>query len=145
MNSRGLLLKRKNHWLAKIQIELYNELLDYMQANELTQNDIAAKLGVSKGYISRLMNGAFDHKLSKLIDLAFLMEKVPIINYPQLKNYMAREDEGIRLPYKIFEYYSMQSPANRGITPRFKVDLTRSFKKDAMTKIESNEYEINYV
>ena len=35
----------------------------------MTQSEFAERLGVSKGYISQILNGDFDHKLSKLTQL----------------------------------------------------------------------------
>lgn len=118
----------KKYWLKKIQIELYNELHDYMEANNLKQDDLAQKLGVSKGYISQLLNGNFDHKISKLVDLAFLMDKVPVINYPQYVNYVQKEGIGVMLPYKVFEYYTLKSPnqlkdESNQIKAKFHVDF----------------------
>lgn len=108
--NRNSMLRRKSYWLKKMQVELYNEMLDFVKANELSQKDIAERLGVSKGYVSKLFNGKIDHKLSKVVDLAFLMDKVPIINYPQLKNYEDKEERGVMLPYKTFEYYCLKNP-----------------------------------
>jgi predicted XRE-type DNA-binding protein len=67
-----LILKRRKsgrakgsseYLLAKIQIELFNEVEAYILANGLNRVQFAGKLGVSKGYISQILNGNADHRL----------------------------------------------------------------------------------
>ena len=134
--------KSKGYWLKKIQVELYNELLDYIEANNLTQNDLAQKLNVSKGYISQLLNGKFDHKVSKLVDLAFLMDKFPVINYPKQEKYIEQERNGIMLPYKFFHYDAIRSPIEKSVSDKFRIDL--SFSQNKKVDLETNEYVTQY-
>ena len=75
------LLNSKEYWLVKIQTQLYNELNAYLKDNKMTRTQLAEKLGVSKGYISQILNGDFNHSLSKLIELSLAMNKVPIIHF----------------------------------------------------------------
>ena len=48
---RQELLKNPGYWTSKIQFELYDELLNYLDENKLNKSQFAKKLGVSKGYI----------------------------------------------------------------------------------------------
>ncbi|OIN56474.1 helix-turn-helix domain-containing protein [Arsenicibacter rosenii] len=82
--TRAELLESKGYWIAKVQLDLYNELDAYMEANGLNRTQLAERLGVTKGYISQVLNGDFDHKISKLVDLALIMGKAPVITYPKL-------------------------------------------------------------
>ena len=43
-------------WLKRFQRVAY-AIMDYMQANQLSRNDIAKKLGVSPQYVSRVLSG----------------------------------------------------------------------------------------
>ena len=52
-----------------------------MQNNHLSRSDLARELGVSKGYISQVLNGDFDHRLSKLVKLSMAVGMVPQISY----------------------------------------------------------------
>jgi transcriptional regulator with XRE-family HTH domain len=65
------------YWTQLIQISLYNHIKKYLQDNNLSQSEFAAQLGVSKGYVSQILNGDFDHKLSKLVELAIACNLVP--------------------------------------------------------------------
>ena len=40
-----------------------------MKEKKLNRTKLAQKLQVSKGYVTQLFNGDFDHKLSKLVEL----------------------------------------------------------------------------
>ncbi len=42
------------------------------------------KLGVTKGYVSQILNGDFNHRLSTLVDLSLAMGKAPIIQFSDL-------------------------------------------------------------
>ena len=77
---RKELLKSKEFWIVKIQNQLYEELEKYLRENNVSKTELANKMGVSKGYISQILNGDFDHKLSKLIEIIMVMDKVPILN-----------------------------------------------------------------
>lgn len=124
---REELLKTEIYWLEKLQAEIYNELLDYMEASQINQSDLAEKLGVSKSYVSQLLNGNFDHKLSKLIQLALLMGKVPVINYPKLSRYISQEKAGIKFPFKFYDYYTRQNPLEKSIASTRQVYLNTVF------------------
>lgn len=77
------LIRNKGYWIAKIQLDLFEELTNYMKKNNLTRTKLAKKLGVSKGYVTQVLNGDFDHRISKLVDLALSIEKIPIVKFEQ--------------------------------------------------------------
>ena len=55
-----------------------------MKKNHMNSSQMAAHLGCSKGYVSQLLNGNFDHKLSKLVSLSLAIGKVPVLEYKDL-------------------------------------------------------------
>ncbi len=81
---RNELIRKKGYWTAKIQIDLFKELEEYMKKNNLTRTKLAKRLGVSKGYITQVLNGDFDHRISKLVDLSLSIGKVPIIEFTDI-------------------------------------------------------------
>jgi len=72
-NKRGItrdeLLASEEYLLGNIQFELYHDIQNYLDSNDMSQTDFAKELNVTKGYVSQILNGDFDHKLSKLISL----------------------------------------------------------------------------
>lgn len=79
------LLRNSGYLTTKIQLDLYKCAEDFMQRNNMNRTQLAKYLGVSKGYVSQLLNGDFDHKLSKLVDLALAFEMVPDIRFKPIE------------------------------------------------------------
>ncbi len=75
------LVNNPDYWLTKTQIEVFNLLNSYMEENNLTQKQVAEKLKVSPSYVSQIVNGNFNFTISKLIELALLVGKVPVIQF----------------------------------------------------------------
>lgn len=65
------------YWIQNIQYSLNALVNKYLHDNDLNRSDFANKLGVSKGYVSQILNGEFDHKLSKMVELALACGMVP--------------------------------------------------------------------
>lgn len=91
---REELIQSKEYWMAKLQIDLFNEVEDYMQKNKLNRTQFAEKLGVSKGYISQMLNGEADHRLSKLIELSLAIGLIPNLSYEKAEDLLKREENG---------------------------------------------------
>ena len=75
------LIRSEAYWVSKIQIDLVHQIEDYMLKNGLNRTRLAEELGVTKGYVTQVLNGNFDHKLSKLVSLAMAVGKVPKVNF----------------------------------------------------------------
>lgn len=94
MVSKDKLLTRPNYLLTKYQNEIYRQLVDYITVNNLTQKDVAQRLGVSNSYISQVLNGNFNFTLKKLIEIGLMVGKVPAIEFIDLNEFWRREREG---------------------------------------------------
>lgn len=79
--SRERILKSPAYWIAKVQLALFNCAQSFMERNGMNRTQLAAHLGVSKGFVSQLLNGEFDYKLSSLIKLALSFGYVPSIEF----------------------------------------------------------------
>ena len=90
MTTRESTLKDKAYWLAQIQSQVHHLLEHYRIEHQLTKTQLAAKLGVSKGYITQILNGDFDHKVSKLVELALAFDKVPVFEYMDTDAYLQK-------------------------------------------------------
>ncbi len=85
---REELLNSPEYWTTKIQVELYNQVEKYMLENKLTRTKLAEKLGVTKGYVTQLLNGDFDHRLSKLVELSLAIGLVPQFCFEAVDTYV---------------------------------------------------------
>ena len=93
---REELLKNKGYWISKIQIDLYNQLENYMSENNLNRTKLAKELGVSKGYITQVLSGDFNHRISKLVELSLAINKIPEINFKDLNQLIKEGSDGYK-------------------------------------------------
>lgn len=101
---RNDLLKHESYWLTKIQMDLYNQIESYLKNNNLSKTAFAEKLGVSKGYVSQVLNGDFDHKLSRLVKLAMATGVVPKVTFENLNDVIDSDNSEYRAVYKEFHF-----------------------------------------
>ena len=88
---RTELLQSPEYWTTKIQLELFSQMEDYMKENNLNRTQLAKELGVTKGYISQVLNGDFDHRVSKMVELSLAIGVIPQIYFEAVEQYL-RED-----------------------------------------------------
>lgn len=98
---RQELLRSDEYWILKIQMGLFEAIEDYMNEKGLNRKQLADELGVTKGYVSQVLGGSFDHRISKMVSLALKVGKVPDINFKSI-NKVLFEDT---LKYKGEESY----------------------------------------
>lgn len=88
---REEVLKSPEYWKAKTQIELYNLAEKFMAETGRNKSQLAEYLGVSKGYVSQLLNGDYDHRMSKFFELALAFGMVPQIEFVPVNDYVEEE------------------------------------------------------
>lgn len=122
MENRIELLKNKGYWIAKLQIDLYREIQDFMEQQKINKTQLAEYLGCSKGYASQLLNGDFDHKISKLVELSLAIGKVPQITYTDLQEYIQKEQDSycIHITNQRFVPYKMMK-TKQHLNPYFTI------------------------
>ncbi len=86
---RDELLKSREYWITKIQIDLFNQIEQYMKTHGLNRTQLAQQLGVSKGYITQVLNGDYDHRISKLVELSLAIGMVPEIQFKSTDEYIS--------------------------------------------------------
>jgi len=88
------LINRPEYWLENIQNEIFRQVTTYLSENHMTQNQFAAQLGVTKGYISQVMNGEFNYTLKKLIEISLAVNKAPVLTFkPLVEITLANQNE----------------------------------------------------
>lgn len=108
------LLKSREYWIAKIQIDLFEMINEYMKNNRINQTQLAEKLGVSKGYISQILNGNFDHKISKLVDLSLALDSIPLLEFKNSNNFI-EEDKTKFILHGNFEKTTLNIPVQHDL------------------------------
>lgn len=65
--------------MTQMHDTLVLEVEEYLRAKGMTRTAFAAKIGVSKSYLSQFLNGSANHKLSRLVSIALAVGKHPHI------------------------------------------------------------------
>lgn len=85
------LLRSPVYWIETIQNAIFNMVLTHMETEQLNQSKLADKLGVTKGYISQILNGNFNFSIQKLIELSLKLGMVPVLHFENLDKYIENE------------------------------------------------------
>lgn len=88
---REEVLRSPEYWTAKTQIELYDCAKKFMDSAGLNRAELAEYLGVSKGYVSQVLNGDYDHRMSKFFELALSFGFVPQIEFVPIEQCIASD------------------------------------------------------
>ena len=79
--TRAELLRSPEYWITKVQIGLFSCAEMFMKKTKKNRSQLAQHLGVSKGYVSQVLNGDYDHRLSKFMELSLAFGYVPRIEF----------------------------------------------------------------
>lgn len=127
---RKELLRTKEYIVSQIQLNLLNLIADYKKKNSLKDFQLAEELGVSKGYVSQLLNVTFDHKISKLVDLALACNTMPLVHFVDLDEFIQQDAND--KTYNVFPVprpqnvtYEMKNPVSE--RPTEKVEYSFQF------------------
>ena len=66
---------------------------NYLKRENKTQTQFAEQMGVSKGYVSQILNGDFDHKISSFIKLSLSAGYIPEIKLTPVDEYINRDEK----------------------------------------------------
>jgi transcriptional regulator with XRE-family HTH domain len=100
MNKRLETLKRPEYWFEYSQNELFRQVSAFMNVEGINQTELAERLGVSKGYVSQILNGTSNFSMKKLIEISLAIGKVPLISYEAIES-KVKEENGNQ---KVYEF-----------------------------------------
>ena len=89
MITREHLLRNERFWIETIQNRIYNDLASYIKTEKISQKKIAKILGVSKGRISQILNGAnLNFRIDTLVKICLAINKVPNFKFEDIKSFI---------------------------------------------------------
>ena len=89
---RNEILRSPGYWTTHIQTLLYQCADTFMSENHMNRMQLAEHLKVSKGYVSQLLNGDYDHRMSKMVELALAFGYVPKIEFVKIDAYISTRE-----------------------------------------------------
>lgn len=101
--TREKLITSKEYVVGKFQLGLLNIIESYMKKKEINRKELSDELNVSKGYVSQLLNVSYDHKISKLVELALSCNYMPVLNFVDLKTYVNNDEQD-----KVYELVAIE-------------------------------------
>jgi len=132
---REELLREKGYWLAKTQIDFFKQFEEYITKNKINRTLLAKKLGVSKGYVSQVLNGEFDHRISKFFELSIAVGKVPKIEFVDLEQLINEENEGVKnITWKLYPNKLLMEQKNKENLPCEKNEEYFSINDNGISK-----------
>lgn len=88
---REKLLRSKEYGISTLKYTLLNLIGEFQKKNKLKDKDLAHKLHVSPGYVSQILNGTYDHKLSKVAELAHACNAVPLLFFVDIDKFIEED------------------------------------------------------
>ena len=105
--TRETLIQSPAYWTTELQLELFREIEKFMQDNNMNRTQFAEHLGCTRGYVTQLLNGDFDNKLSKLVELSLKIGKVPSLRFISVNNLLNTHTISLKTEYGNYgEYHS---------------------------------------
>lgn len=87
------LLKEPEYWTAELQNELYRQITLYMENHNMNKTQLAEYLGCTKGYVTQLLNGDYDHKISKFVELSLAIGLIPEVTFTKVEDYLESDNK----------------------------------------------------
>jgi len=106
MIKRDELLRTEEYWFETLQNEIYRMVSEYIQKEGINKVQLAKKIGVSKSYISQILNRNFNYTLKKMIELSLALEKAPAFEFKNLEQYI-QDDRQKRFEMEYKQFFNM--------------------------------------
>lgn len=109
--TRAELLNAPEYWMVQIQTEIYRCAEEFMRNHHMNRTQFAQYLGVSKGYITQLLNGDYNYSLEKLVELSLKMGMVPKVEFEDIETTVQLDANFKKVQYLSLNTYFKSSPS----------------------------------
>lgn len=89
---RKEIISEPAYWLSKVQTELFRLANKFMKDHKMNRKGFASHLGVTPGYVTQLLNGDYDYRLSHVAELAIALGYVPVVNFIPIEEMEIRDE-----------------------------------------------------
>lgn len=89
---RDKIISSPAYWVEYINGVLYDAIMDYMEAHNMKQKDLAKHLGISKGRVSQIINdGDINFKIEKIIEISLKLGMIPQFALEDKNEFLEKE------------------------------------------------------
>ena len=92
--SREELIQSKEYWVTTIQLRLFAEVEAFMKTHQMNRTQFAEYLGCTKGYVTQLLSGDYDNKISKLVELSLAIGRIPKLEFVGVNSKASLDEDG---------------------------------------------------
>lgn len=84
--TREELLNSKEYWIAGMQISIFEAVSQYMEENNLTENELALRLNCNQRMASEILAGDFSGTINEFVSILLMCGKVPLLSVHELNS-----------------------------------------------------------
>lgn len=88
---REELLKNPEYYVAECQINLFKQVKEFLEKNNIPESELYKHLRCSKRIAEEILSGDFDQKLSKFFEICLSIGKVPVIEFRDINEVLKSE------------------------------------------------------
>lgn len=102
---------RKLHAEEALILEVTEKLLEAMEKQQINQNELAARLGKSRAFVSQILNGSRNMTLRTLADICFALHLAPeleLVMEEDASQSVQKVQWEPRRPQNVVEMYSFK-------------------------------------
>lgn len=98
MITREQLLSNETYWIETIQNRIFSDLKSFIEEENISQKEIAKRLGVSKGRVSQILNGNhLNFRLETVVRICLAVGKVPNFHFDNIENFINKDKKTFQL------------------------------------------------
>jgi len=86
------LISTEEYWTTHFQTILFEAIDDYLTKTKKKKSTFAKEIGVSKGYVSQILNGDADHKISTFVKFILASGHIPELKITTIKDYLNKQE-----------------------------------------------------
>ena len=103
------------YWTSEIQLQLFREIENFMKEKDINKSQLADLLNCSKGYVTQILNGDYNHRLNKFVELSMAIGKIPIVNFEDINIYRLKETLSFYCENNNLEFFEKPNSGNISI------------------------------
>jgi predicted XRE-type DNA-binding protein len=140
MITREDLIKSSEYWIETIQNKVFNDLIVYIEKNNVSNKSIAESLGLSKGRVSQILSGEnLNFRLDTLVKLCLAIERIPDFRLIEINDFVTKDkfasDSIVFMNYEtyhgtminIIKYKLTEEVNNFNVNPEVSFGMTETY------------------
>ena len=101
-NNHNWLLEETSYWVEKINLELYDAIINFMEKENMNNTELAKVLGISRSRVSQILNdGDINFSLTKIISISLKVGYYPNFSFTDKNTFSQGNNSQNRFSFNI--------------------------------------------